>query len=290
MGDTFIVPNITKIVNAVLKGTITAGPGAAFTGTFDATNATFTGLTVSGGSLTNITLITPTLINPTINGGTLTGVTINNSNFNGGTITNPTIVASSVSGAMTLLPGSSIIGGGTPPATIAYSPTGFNMTGFFNSTNADITFDPSALRGLFTETTIAVLTDLNPLLTPPAQLTIGLNFYSVDNGPFRLVIMQFGNPTTLSGFSQNANAFFFAPGKIPAQYRPILLPAVGTCSLFYTILFNPSFALSIRSSKIIIGLDGSMTLVGGWIDNPGGQIAVLQGLSYTYIADGTIPI
>lgn len=290
MADTFVIPNITKIVNAVLKGTIFAGPGAAFTGTFDATNATFTGLTVSGGSLTNITLITPTLINPTINGGTLTGVTINNSNFNGGTITNPTIVASSISGALTLLPGSSIVGGGTPPATIAYSPTGFNMTGFFNSTNADITFDPSALRGLFTETTLAIVSDLNPILTPPAQLTIGLNFYSVDNGPFRLVIMQFGNPADLTGVVQNSTAFFFAPGKIPAQYRPILLPAVGTCSIFYSIQYSPTPNVPIRASKIIIGLDGSMTLVGGWIDTTGAPLVVYQGMTYTYIADGTIPI
>jgi hypothetical protein len=288
------VPTIDSLSNVILQGPLSAGPGAAFVGTFDATHATFTGLTISGGSLTNITLITPTVTNPTINGGTLNNVTINNSTFNGGTITGATIVSPTVSGPITLLPGSSIVGGGSPPATIAYSPTGFNWTGFFDATNSDWTFNPLTTRGLINKFSIAAVTNGNPILTPPDQITFGLNFFSMDNGPYRFVVFQIGNPVNVGGNCIFEVPFNFDAGTIPPAFRPLNHDAKGVVAIEYSVTrsgVGPIFA-----SRISINTDGAMQFMGGWMFGPGGPgdpgsaVVVNAGMTYAYLADGTVPI
>jgi hypothetical protein len=293
MADRFVVFTITRLIDAQIVGTLTAGPGAAFSGVFDATNATFTGLTVTGGSLTNITLINPILINPTINGGTLNNVTINNSSFIGGTITGPTITNPTISSTLTLLPGSSIVGGGSPPATIAYSPLGFNITGFINATGTDWTFGPTTTRGLFRVTSLAIFTGSNPLLAS-GQIGFGFNFFTMDNGPYRFVTLQMGNPTNVAGQALSSAFFDFPPNSVPPAFRPVNNNAAEPIALDSGELVTDTGIM--YSGTLVIRLDGSMYIGGDWVPGPGGlgdpgtMIVINTGFTYTYVADGTIPI
>jgi hypothetical protein len=140
---------------------------------------------------------------------------------------------------------------------------------------------------------MAIFTGSNPLLAF-GQIGFGFNFFTMDNGPYRFVTLQMGNPANVAGQALNFAFFEFPPGSVPPALCPVNNNFAEPVALDSGELVTDT---GIKySGTLIIRPDGSMTIAGDWEPGPGGlgdpgtMIVINTGFTYTYVADGTIPI